>query len=339
MYAKRFNLFSEVRFYLKMSQELQSLLARSPYDWQKFQDTFNVTLDKLYNDMLKFEQESYGKYESKVYKFRRIFEKRYRRHFLFGEFIKWSYDKPFGYAGDFKIIDDIYQNNPRTIGFDRLWDNYFQQLSATKAIRGRKEDIKKVIFSFVKNNKGRKVRIMDLASGPAREIKELLDAGLPAQVEFDCYDIDVRSIEYAKKLLNNSPRVNFYQKNAIRLALKKDITQEIERTYDLIYCLGLFDYLDERPASRLASNLRKLLKPDGVMVIANVADKYNNSSAAWMEWVADWNLIYRSREEFKKIFQGAGFSPGELKFAFQPGKVVQYCFSGNLKNEIHNTIR
>jgi len=342
MDATRFNLFSEVKFYIKTSQELQAYLAKNPYDWQKFQDTFNGMLDKLYSDMLTFEQESYGRDESQVYKFRRIFEKRYRRYFLYGEFIKWSYEKPFGYAGDFKIIDDIYQNNPRTIGFDRLWDNYFQQLSATKAIRERKEAIKKVISGYIKNNKGRKIRIMNLASGPAREIKDLLVSDLPdtfAQVEFDCYDIDVRSIEYAKKLVNSPHKVNFIQKNAIRLALKNDIRREINSTYDLIYSLGLFDYLDERPASRLVSNLRNILNPDGIMVIANVADKYNNSSSAWMEWVADWNLIYRSKDEFKKIFLDAGFSSAELKLVLQHNKVVQYCFAGHCKSEIYKTIQ
>jgi len=57
-----------------------------------------------------------------------------------------------------------------------LWDNYFQQLAAPKAVRERKEDFKKLILDFVKSHRGRDIHIMNLGSGSAREIKELIEA-------------------------------------------------------------------------------------------------------------------------------------------------------------------
>ena len=103
-----------------------------------------------------------------------------------------------------KIIDNIYKNHPHTTGFDRLWDNYFQQLTAPRAIRERKEDFKEIILNFVKEHKNKNIRIMNLASGPAREIKELLEADsakLFSKAIFDCYDFEPKAIDYAKKLL------------------------------------------------------------------------------------------------------------------------------------------
>lgn len=323
------SIFSEVKHYLKLGQELQTDLAKYPNNWPKFQKTFNLTLDKVYEDILQFEKENKDN-ELKVYKMKKIFEKRYRYYFLYGEFIRWSLEKPFGYAGDFKIIDDIYKNQPRTTGFDRLWDNYFQQLAASKAIRERKEDFKKFILNFVKERKNKNVRIMNLGSGSAREIKELLEVdydNLFLKVTFDCYDYDSRAIDYAKQLVDTAANVNFFQKNAIRLALRKDIQQEITGKYDFIYSTGLFDYLDERVVMRLVSNLKKLLKNAGVIVISNATDKYNNSSAGWMEWVAEWYLIYRNITEFKKIFIGAGFIPENITIMPQHSKVMQYCFA------------
>lgn len=327
-------LFSEVKYYIKLSQEIQANLSKYPHDWPKFQEMCNATLDKLYDYILQFERENIDKSESEVYRSKKIFEKRYRRYFLHGEFPKWSYEKPYGYAGDFKIIDDIYQNQLRTIGFDRLYDNYFQQLTAAKAIRERKEDFKKLIFNFIKERRNKNICIMNLASGPAREIKELLEVNsekLFSEVIFDCYDFDVRAIDYAKKLLNNRGNINFFQKNAIRLALKKDIKEEIAHDYDLIYSTGLFDYLDERLAVRLVANLKKLLKRGGIMVISNARDKYSNSSAGWMEWVAEWYLIYRTEDEFKKIFLDAGISIKDLQIVSQQSKVMQYCFVNSVK--------
>ena len=323
------NIFSEVKDYLKLSRHLEVQLDKNQSDWIRFQDIFNFTLDKLYRDIVLFEKQNIVNYESEVYRRKKIFEKRYRKYFVCGEFIKWSLDKPFGYAGDFKIIDNIYKNEPRTLGFDRLWDNYFQQLNISIAIRERKEDMKKIILDFIKDRKNTAIRIMNLASGPAREIKELLDinSGKFSNTVFDCYDFDTNAINYAKGLLNNRGNVNFFEKNAVRLALKKDIRKEIPHEYDFIYSTGLFDYLDIRLASRLVSNLRKLVKKNGLMVIANVGEKYNNPSAGWMEWVAEWYLIYRTSDEFKKIFLDAGFSQQALQITEQKSKVIQYCLA------------
>lgn len=323
-------IFSKVKEYIKFGQRLQAHLSKHPDDWHKFQDTFNLTLDNVYNDMLLFEKENIGKDESKVYKLQKIFEKRYRHFFLCGTLIKWCFDKPYGYSGDFKIIDDIYQNQPISEGFARLWDNWFQQLTAAKSVRERKGDFKKLILEFVQKHKGENLSIMNLASGPAREIKELLENDsekLFSQTTFDCYDLEMRALEYAKQLLNNYSNINFSQKNAIRLALKKDIKEEICCNYDLIYSTGLFDYLDERIAVKLVGNLKKLLKPGAIMIIANAADKYSNSSAAWMEWAVDWYLIYRTESEFKKIFLDAGFSDESLQIILQQNNVMQYCIA------------
>jgi len=332
MTITRSSLFSEVKYYLKLSQEFQSRLSKYPHDWPQFQEIFNLTVEKIAVDILQFEKENINKFEAKVYKLKSIFEKRYRRYFLYGEFPKWVFEKPLGYAGDYRIIDDIYVNQPRTIGFDRLWDNYFQQMVASKATRERKEDLKRSILDFVTKHRGRDIRIMNLASGPAREIKELLEADsdkLFSNVIFDCYDFEVRAIDYAKQLLNGASNINFFSKNAIRLALKKDIKKEIPWDYDFIYSAGLYDYLDDRVTVRLTSNLKRLLRKDGMMVIANFGDKYSNSSAGLMEWATEWYLIYRAGDALEKIFLNAGFSPKNLKIIPQQGKVIQYCFANN----------
>jgi 16S rRNA G966 N2-methylase RsmD len=324
-------LFSRVRFYRKLSEELQLHLKKYPNDWPKFQEIFNLILDRISLDIMQFERDNINKFESNVYKLKKIFEKRYRSYFLYGEYPKWSYEKPFGYPGDFKLIDSIYKNQPSTVGFDGLWDRYFQKMVASQATRQRKEDLKKIIFDFVKGRKNQNIRIMDLGSGPAREIKELLEADserLFLNVIFDCYDFEIRAINYARQLLNNPTNVNFFQKNVIRMALKRDIKQEIPWDYDLIYSAGLFDYLDEKVATRLLSNLKKLLKRNGIVVVANFGDKYNNSSAGLMEWVTDWYLIYRTEDEFRQVFFKAGFSPENLKLLPQDdNKVILYCFA------------
>jgi extracellular factor (EF) 3-hydroxypalmitic acid methyl ester biosynthesis protein len=325
-------LFREVKQYRTLSSEFQSVLSRNPDDLQSLQERFNTAVERISVDILNFEKENMLQYESKVYQLKRIFENRYRRFFLFGEYPKWVYAKPFGYAGDFKIIDNIYKNSPISNGFDRLWDNYFLQMTASKATRIRKEDLKRFIKDFIQKNSNRPLRIMNLASGPAREIKELHEENSReslSDVNIDCYDFDNRAIEYAKNLLDNVNNVNFYQKNAIRLALKKDITKEIPYKYDFIYSAGLLDYFDDRVSVSLIKNLRCLLNEGGVMVIANFGDKFENTSAGLMEWATEWYLIYRKPDELISSFLNAGFKNEDLEVISQPSRVIHYCLARN----------
>lgn len=324
------SLFSKIRYYVRLSQWAQAYFSKYPNDWHKYQTDFNLTLNKIYEDILQFERNNINRFESKVNKIKERFQKKYRHYFLFGDFIKFSLQKPFGYAGDFKIIDDIYMNNPRTTGFDRLWDNYFQQLAISKAVRERKEDFKEIIIDFVKKHKEKQLRILSLASGSAREIKELLEPDsdkIFTKVTFDCIDSEERANNYARQLLKDHSSVNFFKKNSIRIALKKDLTKEFPHKYDLIYSTGLFDYFGEKANIKLVGNLKKIMNKNSLMVISNVRDKFSNTSSAWMEWVAEWYLIYRSEEEFRKIFLSANISTRNFKIIVQRSKVMQYCFA------------
>ena len=65
--------------------------------------------------------------------------------------------------------------------------------------------------------------------------------------------------------------------------------------YDVVYCAGLYDYLSQRVGKRLVEFFCSIANPGGLVVVTNVAD--TNPRKAWMEYLMDWNLIYRSREE------------------------------------------
>src|SRR3989338_410206 len=327
---KNYSLRCAIREYIKKSGELKRYLDRHSEQWNKFQDEINEIVDSVSREMARFEEEHIRE-EQKIYKLKRFFIQRLRKYFLYGHYITWSLEKPYGYAGDFQIIDDIYLNDPQSKGFERLWDNYFLRMGPSIATRNRKEDFKSIIKLLTAQRSSDLARIMDLASGPCRELKELMaENGFGGRnVVFDCYDFDDHAIAYAKELLNNPPTIYFYKKNALRLSLKKDIKSEIPNEYDLIFSTGLFDYLDERVATRLVGNLRKLLKEDGWLCISNYLWKSANPWAHLMEWVAEWNLIYRTEDEFVKLFTDAGFAKKNLTIEFEPLRIMQYCLAQN----------
>lgn len=321
-----------IKLYIKRAQEIELYLSKKPDEWGKFQNEFNSELNGIFRNIMNFEKVNLiNGHEEKVYKLKQLFIKRFKNLFAKGVYCNWSIQKPFGYAGDFKIIEDIYENNPTTTGFDRLFDNYFQMSAISVAVRNRKEDLKRFIIEFVQDKQDLSLKIMDLASGPCRELRDILffNSSLCKNINFDCYDNDINAIEFAKSSLNNSSKFNFIKENVMRIAFRKDINSMIDIKYDLIYSTGLFDYFSERVAVALVRNLRKLLKPNGLMIICNVRDKYSNPSVHFMEWAGDWNLVYRTDEEFKNIFLEADFNEDELQTQYEQQGIMQYIIAFN----------
>ena len=56
--------------------------------------------------------------------------------------------------------------------------------------------------------------------------------------------------------------------------------------------------------------LRRLVEPGGEILIGNFAT--GNPTRAFMEWAADWVLLYRSEREFIDLFLDAGFEAEDL---------------------------
>lgn len=324
------SLRNTVKHYLKRAKEIESYLSGKPQEWGRFQVEFNAEIDSVFRNIMEFEKANLVK-DEKVYKLKQFFVNRIRGNFIRGDYTKWSIDKPFGYAGDFKIIEDIYENNPVTAGFDRLFDNYFQVSAISTAVRNRKEDFRRLISGFIQDRQDTKLRVMSLASGPGRELREIvfLNNSLCKNAVFDCYDNDEKALEFAKGRLRGQANFNFFKLNAVRIALKDDPRSIISEKYDLIYSTGLFDYFSEKIATLLIGNLKKILKPGGSLIIANVRDKYSNPSVYFMEWVGDWYLVYRSDEAFREIFINAGFTENQLDVRYEQQGVLQYIIARN----------
>lgn len=323
------SLRARIRTYQKRIREIETYLEVHPHEWGRFQSEFNQEINGIFREIMLFEKENLASgRETNVYKLKNLFVRKLRKHFLHGDYITWSLKKPFGYAGDYKIIDDIYRNQPRTQGVGRLFDNYFQMSAISVAVRNRKEDFKRLTHDFISDRKSGEIKVLDLACGPCRDIKELfLLNHLPVlRVKFDCLDNDQRAIDFAKTVVGQDFPINFHKENVVKLALKKDIEKTMDR-YDLIFATGLFDYFSERVSVKLIGNLRKILKPMGVLVVSCVREKFSNPSVHFMEWVGEWNLLYRADDEFQRFFLHAGFNKNELRVEYEQQGIMQYVIA------------
>lgn len=319
-----------VHSYEKDIDKLKARIEKDPQNWQGYQREVDLIIDSVFNLCWEFERQ-HADDEAKLYKMKRLFNKNFMHYFRLGRLGSMVIDKPFGYHGDFLIIDEIYKNQASTYGVERCMDNYFLRTPASAATRNRKEDFKNYLAEIIKKA-STDVRIMDLASGPCRDVKELLESYKRDDVKIviDCIDHDINAINYGKSVVNGlHAQVNFIQRNAMRIALAPNIDKYFSCRYDVIYSTGLFDYLDDRIAAPLIKNLRKLLKGNGCIIISNYRDKWANPSRHYMEWGGGWELIYRTENDFLRLFKEAGFPNENLSLRYEPQKIMQYRVARN----------
>ena len=229
--------------------------------------------------------------------------------FCRSRFIERALTKPRGYAGDHAMLDLLYLAQKAPDGIERVLDDYALDLAAVKAAVARKEYAKGWLAARVEGTPP-EPRVVDLACGPCRLERELLDADHGRRVRWVALDNDPEALNYARRVLGSySERFEFVQENAVRLARSREVPSSLAGA-DWVISLGLFDYLPRNIAVGLLRTLHASVRDGGEVLVGNYAD--GNPSQTFMDWVGDWPLIYRSRHDFAELFMEAGFDSRDL---------------------------
>jgi SAM-dependent methyltransferase len=219
-----------------------------------------------------------------------------------------SISKPRGLAGDHLLLDALYTRRTSTTPVGRLLDELVLDCAAGRAVIDRKQYVARWIVERLAARPGG-ARIADVACGPCRLEREVLDGAMGDRARFLAMDGDDQALAHAQRVLGDDPRVQLWHENAIRIARDPYAAAPLAGV-DLVVSLGLFDYLPDRIAVRLLRAMAGALRPGGEMIVGNFAD--DNPSRAFMEWFGDWALIYRSEEQFLSLFEQAGLERAQL---------------------------
>ncbi len=219
----------------------------------------------------------------------------------------WAYQKPLGYAGDFKIIEKIYNFDRSSLPHLVKWDDYFHSQKAPQAVRNRLSFFLDQLWK-TKTDHPSGTQILNVASGPGRDMYEALKVLGASDLIIDCVEQDIHAIDFAKSLCQEFlHNINFLHKNIFRFVTNT--------TYHLIWSAGLFDYFNDNLFKRTIRNLSKSLKPNGRMVIGNFSP--NNPSRGYME-LCNWKLIHRSKEHLLQLAKECGFHDRQIHVEQDP---------------------
>jgi extracellular factor (EF) 3-hydroxypalmitic acid methyl ester biosynthesis protein len=215
--------------------------------------------------------------------------------------------KPHGYAGDFEIIDRIYQKWISPDAHLARWDHFFHDMQAPKAVRNRKAYFLGLVGETVQALPHAEVNVLNVGSGPARDVLEAFQ-NFGSGLTFDCIDHDPNAILYAKRLTGDfTDRIRFLQCNALRFRASS--------SYPLVWSAGLFDYLDDRVFKLLLKRLLSLVHEGGQLVIGNFSPE--NSSRDHME-CGGWFLNHRTEEQLRFLAAGCGIPARHISVGREP---------------------
>lgn len=212
--------------------------------------------------------------------------------------------KPHGYAGDFEAVERICFQSASAVPSLRTWDEMFHRSSGAVAVRNRATVFTGLTRAY------RPKSVVSIGCGPALDVATALpESGIQKLV---LLDNDPNALKRAGvNLPANASEMLLHQGNILRWR-----TQE---KFDLIWCAGLFDYLNDRIAVFLLRRLRAALAPGGVLVVGNFAP--GHSSRSYMELIGDWRLIHRAEQDMLRLAELADVDAAHATVIKEPASV------------------
>lgn len=229
---------------------------------------------------------------------------------LCSPFMYRIYHKPLGYAGDYEMVNMILRDPfEGSSMFAKILNVYILRQAPAEAHRNRVKYLRERLVEETRraSRSSQPCRVLNLGCGPAREVSEfLMQDDICDRAHLTLLDFNDETLEFATRSLGDARArarrvtgLQFIKKSVHQILKEATRPDPNEPRYDMIYCAGLFDYLNDRICQRLMNYFYSILAPGGLLVATNVdaANPIRNI----MEYIFEWHLVYRSQEELGRL--------------------------------------
>ncbi len=256
-----------------------------------------------------------------------------RRHLhplvLSAPFANRTFSKPRGYAGDYEMVNMIERNQFEGQSlFAKILHKWFVQQPPAEAHRNRIQYLADCIETEVARVTRvfkRPARILSFACGPAAEVRRFAGRSLLANdAEFTLEDFDDEALAWCQRVLLqffHQHRVEtaavFRRKSVYQLLKESQTPSPAQKSFDLVYCAGLFDYVPQTTCQQMMDIFYDLVAPGGLLLATNV--NATNPLRYGMEHLLDWHLIYRNEAEFREVAPEKALDENVRVFADETG--------------------
>ncbi|MEW4487989.1 class I SAM-dependent methyltransferase [Thalassoglobus sp. JC818] len=235
-------------------------------------------------------------------------------------FMQRAKEKPRGYPGDFEMLTAIYDGKPKSTGIGGYLDLYFLNSDLARAVCFRLAAIKQFLLEEAEN-RGGQFAILDVASGPGREFADGLSNCPPIQLT--CVDSDEGALDYLQRHISqeaeSSIELQCVKYNALKMTQAKKNLEQFGES-DLIYSVGLCDYIPDRYLIRMLDGWRQSVSQDGIVYVA-FKDCLRYCAAEY-QWHVDWYFYQRTEEDCIRLFAEAGYDTDQLAISRDETNII-----------------
>ena len=238
-------------------------------------------------------------------------QKRFRREtdrwFQSSWFGRHARTKPGGFAGDYEMLCMVYDNPPFQPGVGGYLDLSLSQLPLARAVRARLRSAEEFLNQELLHRSG-DVRILNVASGPCREYLSWTEPRPDLKLHVTCLDNDQRALDYVEAHVQPKAAaistMTLARYNALRTKSAATTVRKFGR-FDILYSVGLCDYIPDKPLIGMLSGWRQTLTDNGVLYVAfKDCERYDSTP---YQWHLDWHFLQRTEQDVYQLFDAAGF--------------------------------
>lgn len=245
--------------------------------------------------------------------------------------INRTWHKPLGYAGDYRVMEYYYSGDfEGDTAFDQLMHKLFVQNPMAQGVVTRARfmvDLLDQEHERVAGSGSSNFAVANLGCGPGREVEMWAETKENrGPVTWTLIDQEEEALALAYQIGHDSVRKTgrSSELKLLHLSFSKLLRHPEAFNFseqNFIFSSGLFDYLRLDRAQAIAKALYDRLVPGGLLAIGNAIGPNTN---LWPpEFVADWPILYRSKNEMEGM---AGLLPdsAEAEVVVDPGEAYYF---------------
>jgi extracellular factor (EF) 3-hydroxypalmitic acid methyl ester biosynthesis protein len=234
---------------------------------------------------------------------------------------------PQGYQGDYKTMETIYKNIPLSENIGYYLDLWSLNVTLSVAVRNRIKKLEEILRDEIL--KRQKPSVLNIACGSCREVFELTPEIEKSGAKFTCIDLDNDALSFAANRLSytsisplTSNQVELRKYNALRM-FDDELNMREFGKQDIIYTVGLFDYVPDDFFVSLLGALYRLLNPGGKLItVLPDAEQYRSQD---YHWIVDWDgLLQRTEKDYNDLLYHAGILESVITTREKSGVFIFY---------------
>jgi hypothetical protein len=235
--------------------------------------------------------------------------------------------KPRGFPGDYQMLSAIYDGIPIARGLGGYLDKLCLKMTLGRAVDARMKNTRRFLQEELAQRQG-EVTILNVASGPCREYRDSFFGHGLKSIRVKCVDSDEGALKYVSRhVAKSAPKnlvFNCYQHNVLRMRSAEAVIEKFGRS-DIVYSVGLADYLPDKLLIPVLRAWRESLHPEGVLFLA-FKDGLRYDKVEY-QWLMDWHFLQRTESDCLALLEEAGYDLDLLETSRdETGVILQYLY-------------